>query len=227
MMSTLQQLLAGNPVFSSLGEADRAALAASSLSRSYPKGDFIVQTGDVWPYIFLVAEGSVEAVKESGEGRRLIVASFAPGELFWGPAFFHDEVPMPVTLEAHEPVQIFIWSRQDLLPLLLKNGQMAWELSRLMLERMLRASQILEELAFQPVAGRLARLLVDFHDEESQGPVARADTLDKMAARIGTTREVVCRFLYRFAGDGLIQITRTEFLVTDHQKLLDLARRVK
>jgi len=42
--------------------------------------------GDVWPYFLLIAEGQVDAVKESGEGRSLLVTTFTPGEVFWGVA---------------------------------------------------------------------------------------------------------------------------------------------
>jgi hypothetical protein len=45
-----------------------------------------------------------------------------------------------------------------------------------------------------------------------------------MAAHIGTTREVVCRFLHRFASDGLIDITRTEITVHDRARLEELSR---
>jgi len=48
-------------------------------------------------------------------------------------------------------------------------------------------------------------------------------TLDEMAAQVGTTREVVCRLLYRFADDGLITITRTEFTLLDPVRLAGLA----
>jgi hypothetical protein len=38
---------------------------------------------------------------------------------------------------------------------------------------------------------------------------------------------MVCRALYRFSDDGLIEITRTEFLFTNPDKLEELARKGK
>ena len=114
-----------------------------------------------------------------------------------------------------------------LLPILLRNGQMSWELSRLMVSFMQRASNIVEELAFQPIPGRLARLLLERYNGGKDSPVARDLTLDEMAAHIGSTREMVCRALYRFSDDGLIEITRTEFLFTDQEKLEELAHKGK
>jgi DNA-binding transcriptional regulator LsrR (DeoR family) len=57
--------------------------------------------------------------------------------------------------------------------------------------------------------------------------VARSLTLDDMAARIGSTREVVCRFLQRFADENLINITRTEFEISDRQGLMNIIHKGK
>jgi CRP-like cAMP-binding protein len=100
---------------------------------------------------------------------------------------------------------------------------MGWELCRLMIQRMQRASAIVEELAFQPVAGRLARLLIDHFTSAGEESIERSLTLDEMAARVGTTREMVCRALYRFADKKLINVTRTEFVLTDRDGLSHLA----
>jgi CRP/FNR family transcriptional regulator len=92
-----------------------------------------------------------------------------------------------------------------------------------MIRRVQLASEIVEQLAFHPIAGRLARLLIESVGEDPAKPIPRDLTLDEMAARIGTTREVVCRFLHRFSDQGLIEITRTEFSVTDQKGLKELS----
>jgi CRP/FNR family transcriptional regulator len=217
----------GTPFFSLMAPEDRAALAARAILRSYGRGAKIVLYGDVWPYFLWIARGQVDAVKESGEGRSLLVTTFGPGEIFWGVALFLDDAPMPVTLEARTDCELYLWSCEDFQPVLMRNGRASWHLSQLMVSRMLHASEMLEGLAFQPVAGRLARLLSEFPLDEKSGAVLRSLTLDEMAARIGSTREMVCRFLYRFAGQGLISITRTEFSITDRKALTSLAQSVK
>jgi CRP-like cAMP-binding protein len=219
-------MLANHPVFASLGPKDRDFLTTLGGSRQFHKGEFIVQQGDIWPILFLVLEGRVVVQKASLEGRNFIVTNLENGDLFWGLAFFQEDAPMPVTLEVTEATQLFLWKRTDFLPFLLQHGQVSWELSRLMVQRMTQASEIIETLAFQPVAGRLARFLVELSPEE-KSPVARSLTLDEMAARVGSTREVVCRFLQRFANDGLINITRTEFTVNNADGLKEIARQAK
>lgn len=224
-MSNLSDLLAGNPIFGSITPSDLKQVERAASLHHYRKGEKVVMFGDVWPYLLLVADGVIEALKESTEGRNLHVGCFGPGEVFWGMAFFHEDAPMPVSLEAREDCHLYLWSRTAILPILLRNGGSSWELSRLMAERMQRASDLVEGLAFHPVAGRLARLLLDHFKQAGDSSISRNLTLDEMAARVGSTREMVCRALYNFSDKKLIEVTRTEFVLTDHEGLVRLGER--
>jgi len=222
-MKALKEILSENPVFAPLGEGERDFLVKGAVPRVLQKGEVLVLQGEVWPYLFLITEGQVDAVKASSEGRNLLVTTFNAGGLFWGPAFFQDEARMLATLEAPCPTQVYLWSRRTVEPVLVANGRMSWELCRLMIERMQRASAIVEELAFQPVAGRLARLLLEDFKNAGDAAISRRLTLDEMAARVGTTREMVCRVLYRFMDKKLVEVTRTEFVLTDEDGLARIA----
>lgn len=220
-METIKELLQ-NSLFSGLDQSGLDLLTASMHSRRYSEGEWIAQHRDVWPHLFLIRSGEVTAVKESFEGRSLILATFRTGDIFWGLAFFLEDAPMPASLLASRETEILMWRREDVLPLLLKNGSLSWELSRLMIRRVQLASDIVEQLAFHPIAGRLARLLLESVGEDPQKPIPRNLTLDEMAARIGTTREMVCRALYSFSDKKLIEVTRTEFVLTDREGLARL-----
>ena len=222
-MSDLHKQLAKNPVFSSLVPADLHKIAELATRRNYKKGDWITYNGDAWGYLFWVEKGEIVALKESNEGRSLIATTIHERELFWGLAFFQDGTPMPVALVAHEDSQIRLWSREALEPYLLKNGKMSWELARQMAMRMQQISNVVDNLAFRAVPGRLAGLLLERYSGSGENPVARDLTLDQMAAHIGSTREMVCRALYKFSDQGAIKINRTEFLITDEALLANIA----
>jgi CRP-like cAMP-binding protein len=223
----LSELLSQNPIFSHLDSAGKNTLSEMAIARRYPKGGWITHHGDIWPYFFIVESGKINAIKESSMGRSLNVLTLERGDVLWGLAFFQEEVPMPVGLAADEDSQIYLWSQDRLQPFLLENGRLSWELARLMVLRMQHASDIVEELAFQPVTGRLARLLLELYGETVEDYVARDLTLDEMAARIGTTREMVCRQLYHFADEGAIHINRTEFMISNREHLERLAGLLK
>lgn len=226
-MQLLTEQLVKNPIFSSLDEADRTQLARQAIRKQYRKGEWIAHHGDDWPYLFLVGSGQVHGLKESSEGRSLIVLTLEGGDVFWGMSFFVDDVTMPVLLQAQGDSMVYLWSRDEMMPWLLGNGRIAWELSRLMVRRMQLASKIVEELAFQPVRGRLARLLLGHFGDAVDEFVARDLTLDEMAARVGTKREMVCRLLYQFAEEGAIEISRTEFMITNRDLLREHADQAK
>lgn len=221
-MSDLQKLLKETDPFAYFDETRRAEITSLAHQQRFNKGEFITLHGEPWPYLILVKDGILHGVKESEEGRNLVVLTITQGDVFWGLTFFDKESTMPVSLQSVESGSLVSWSRDDLLPLLLANGEALWSLCGLLIMRMKQASNIVESLAFQPVAGRLANLMLERYGT-GKGPVARDLTLDKLAAYVGTTREMVCRILYRFSDENLIHITRTEFSITDQEGLAALA----
>lgn len=218
-MRDLAANLARSSVFGALSESERTQLTHLAIHKKYAKDEWIAAYGDPWPYLFMVAKGEVHALKESREGRSLIVMMLDAEDIFWGTGFFIEGAPMPVLLEAHTATKLYLWSRETVVPWLQMNGPATWNLMTLMVRRMMRASDIVEELAFQPVKGRLARMLLSLYGETENEFVPRDLTLDEMAALIGTKREMVCRLLYEFAEEGTIEIKRTEFMIADRGKL--------
>ena len=210
--------LSKNLVFSHLSEDELRKVEAIARIRHFKNSDWVVHNGDVWPNLFFVRQGEVTAIKESSEGRSLTLTTIREGEVFWGLAFFSENAPMPAALKASQDSELWLWSRDDLMPFIFENGQLSWELACLAIQRVQFASEIVEKLAFQPLTGRVARLLLE-QFPATQSVVPRHLTLDEMASRVGTTREMVCRILYRFADAGAIQINRTDFVFTDRKIL--------
>lgn len=214
-----------NPVFIRLSSDLREQIAGLAMKKALTKGSFLVRQGEVWPYLFLLTHGQLVAEKDSADGRTFIAASFKPGEVFWGVSFFIDEAPMPANIKAFEESSLYLWRQRDLKPIIETNGILSWEISRLAVTRMQFVSELIESMTFHPIAVRLARLLVGIADNAGTAPIERNLTLDEMAARIGSTREMVCRLLYKFSDEGLIKITRTEFSVTDAESLIKRAQK--
>lgn len=218
-MNSLTKLLPVHPIFKHLSEATLDELARGAIKKTYTSQEIIVYQGDIWPYLFYLPEGEIKAVKQSPEGRTFTATTLKPGDIFWGLSFFIEDTPMPVYLQANLDSTIYIWNREDLKPIIEENGIMAWNLCQMMIKRMQLASGIVEDLAFHPVMSRLAGLLLDIFGDAEDEFMARDLTLEDMASYIGTTREMVCRHLYRFAEEGAIEIRRTELRITDREFL--------
>ena len=99
-----------------------------------------------------------------------------------------------------------------------------WDLVQVLARRMRHASGFVEELGFQPVAGRLARLILMMAEASDDPQINRDMTLEEMAAMTGTTSVMVCKVLSRFADEGLINVSRTDFELIDKDQLGALAK---
>lgn len=217
--------LQSHPVFLALDDVTRKRVMSSSIKKEMLKGEILVQQGEVWPFLFVIQKGEMVAEKDSAEGRTLIAATFTKGEMFWGLGFFMEDAVMPATLRITENAELLLWNRHDLLSIIENNGRFSWELAKLAIQRMQQASEILESMTFHPIAVRLARLLIDISGSDRGNPIERNLTLDEMASRVGSTREMVCRLLYKFSDEGLIKINRTEFTIVDQGNLLSRAQK--
>lgn len=217
----MRQLIERAPVLARLRPEDRDRIAAAARNRTYAKGSVIAAAGELWPYVLLVAQGFVRTVKTSEKGRVLAAVTLGPGEVFFGQTLF-DGQPLPASLEAESRCRVYLWDGSLLLQPIKKDPASLWELTSMLVGRMRRAADVIESLAFHPLPRRLARLLLERFGDAPEG-APRSLTLDEMAARIGSTREVVCRLLYRFADEGLITISRTEISLDDRGRLEALA----
>ena len=80
----------------------------------------------------------------------------------------------------------------------------------------------ISELAFQPVTGRLAKLILE-RIPSSETSTERDLTLDQIAAMVASSPEVVCRTLYQFQRGGLLRVTRASIDLHDRVGLEHLA----
>src|SRR5512139_305695 len=119
-----RELLQRSLVFSCLDAPQLDELLDIVILRQYHKGQYLTHAGDLWPYLFFLLKGSISAIKESSEGRSLVATSFKAGEVFWGVSFFHPTLPMPVALKVDSQSSIYLWSSDQILPVLKENGAM-------------------------------------------------------------------------------------------------------
>jgi len=223
-MKSLNKVLIQAPITNRLSDNERAILVRSALRRKFEKGEYIAHYGEVWPKLFVIESGTISVLKLSSEGRNLGALRLGNGDIFLSPSLL-DEGPLPASLEVKEACVIYIWHRDQFLGIIRGNHDALWQMCLLLVKRIRQASKFVEDLVFQPVTGRLARLLLDQFEEGEDTHFPRELTLDEMSTMIGTTPVMVCKMLSRFAADGLIKVSRTEFELLNHSDLVKLAGR--
>lgn len=223
-MSQVLDLLARNPLFAALSSSDRMELAQQAVGRRYEEGELVVRSGDVWPYLMLVQDGALAATTETAAGETFFLTTVEAGDLFWGQAFFRDGAPMVARLMARDACTLYLWPREYVLPVLLENPPALWELSRLVAGRLEWTGPVLDGAGYQPIAGRLARLLLSRSARADDGYVSGDLTLGEMASWTRTTSEIIFRMLYRFSDQGLIRVVHTGLYVLDRDGLTRMAQ---
>jgi CRP/FNR family transcriptional regulator len=219
--------LAQNIVFSSIPLEQLNQIKELAISRKFLKGEFVTHRDEIWPYLLFVHSGEFHAMKESSQGRSFVIEDFYPGDIFWGLALFENDKANPMAICTASDGELYLWHKKKIENIIMANPQIAWGLFGLMAKKMARAGEIVEELAFRPIPSRLANLLLDQFEEAVDNFVSRDLTLDEMAARIGSTREMVCKILYQFSDKGIIDIHRTEFRIKERDELQRIADRMK
>lgn len=217
-MTDITNELSGMEVFAHFPSEVLSQLVEYSLSKKLVAGEHLCRQGEVWPYVTFLVEGQLNWSMVSSGGKEHLLFKVKTGDVFWAHSIFDDQ-PMPASLSADGQVLAYLWSRDTILPLLMKYPRAMWDIPKKLTDTMRSAREIIYGLAFQPVASRLAGYILDNLESSGQNSFTRDMTLEEIATVLATSAEVVCRLLYQFQTDGILKITRTQISLEDQRAL--------
>jgi len=221
-MNELESVLDNCLSFSKLAVEDRYELANQAVRRTCQKGEFICWQGEIWSKVLVLVSGGLEWSMLSPQGKRQVVFRLEPVCAVWGHSVF-DQKPMPASLEVMEDSEIYVWPGEIIVPIMSRNVEAVWDITLELITMMRQVRNIVYGFAFQPVSGRLARLLLEFYHPADGMSAERDLTLEQMANSVGTTKELVSKTLHHFADEGIIEINRMQFVFKDMEGLEELA----
>lgn len=205
-------------IFNSLPEHERTNLLKEAQHRKLSKGEYLVHQEEIWPYVVYVDSGQLRWAMLSTSGKEHVLFTIEPGQVFWAHSVF-DDAPMPASLAAMKRTELIMWDRETILRYLRRYPDVMWEITKYLTGIMRQAREIIYGLAFKPVAGRLATLLIQQCTDGAGTSIERNFTLNEVASTIAASPEVVCRLLYQFQEDGILEITRASINVQDMDAL--------
>jgi CRP-like cAMP-binding protein len=217
-MNQLAQRLSQAEIFNKFPPSVCLELAQLATVRSLLPGEYCCHQGDLWPYVIFLADGAAQWAMLSIGGREHVLFTLSPEEVFWGHSIFDDQ-PMPASLMATSPSTAYRWHRDVIVPMLHRYPETLWQLAGVLTGTMRKAREIIYGLAFQPVAGRLATLLLERFSDPNDKSVQRDLTLNAIATRVASSPEVVCRILHQFQSDGVLEVTRATITLYDRDAL--------
>ena len=212
-------MLAGVPVFETLGEADLARVADVVVARRFAAQHVIFREGDQSDTCYVVASGHARAVREHGDGRTITLAHFGPGDIFGELAMFDDE-RRSATVETLDEVEAIAVTGADMRRLLREHPDISVKLVIALGRRLRAVNERLTRQSFQTVQSRVAgvlnQLVAQAQHEGAEGrdilvTVTQAD----IAQLAGSSRESASRFLAVLERAGVITQGRGRLTVHD------------
>jgi len=210
------------PLFADLSEADLARFGEVTREREYPKNSVILFEDDPGDALYIVSTGQVKVVLIGEDGREVILSVLGDGD-FFGEMSLIDDEPRSAHVIAMRDSHLLVLRRDDFQSQLEQHPKVALELLRVLVQRLRRADEKIGGLVLLDVNGRVAQLLLDLA-EESGGPnITRKLTHHTIAQMIGSSRETVSRAMRELVERGLIDVSRREITIKDHDALRALA----
>ncbi|MBA3744037.1 Crp/Fnr family transcriptional regulator [Sporichthya sp.] len=216
------------PLFSALDDEAAEALKRSMAEVNLGRGQVLFREGDSGDKLYVVADGKVKLGRTSPDGRENLLAILGPGEMF-GELSLFDPGPRTATATAVTDVQIYALGHADLTGWVSGRPEVALSLLKQISSRLRRTNEVIGDLVFSDVPGRVAKALLDlssrFGVESEEGVHVGHDlTQEELAQLVGASRETVNKALADFAGRGWIRLEARAVVLLDLERL---ARRAK
>jgi len=220
-------LLARVRPFHGLSDAARREIAARLRPRSVTRDGMVFAAGRPADAICVLAEGRVKVVRETEDGREVILRVIGPGEIFGASGAWGDEA-YPATAIAIEDSLVLRMPVAAFSALLLSQPELSTAVIQELGARLREAEDRILELQTERVERRIARVLLRLANKtgvktaegiEIGVPLSRQELADLVGATIGT----VSRTLSGWDQKGYIVAGRQRVVLTKPHRLVAIA----
>jgi len=216
------------PLFNALDEEGARALRRQMTDVKLSRGEHLFSEGDEGDSLYVVLDGKIKLTRAAPDGRENLLSVLGPGDMF-GELSLFDPRPRTSTASAVTDATLASLRQDALLPWLTEHPQGSTHMLRALAQRLRRANDVIADLVFTDVPGRVAKNLLDLADrfgtQEPDGLHVHHDlTQEELAQLVGASRETVNKALADFAARGWLQISARSVLILDQERLRKRAR---
>jgi len=225
--TAIVELLGRTPLFGSLDEAERHAVAEEMREVNFDPSQVIFARGDAGREIYLVVSGRVRLSVLTAEGRELSFAHAEAGAIF-GEIAMLDGGPRSADATAVGKVSALSLSKPALKRLMETQPHVADAAVRFLCSRIREADQQLEAIALYPIEGRLARFFLAAarpkapDSEEGRVTIELPISQSELALLIGASRPKVNTALSMLESSGALERNGSK-IVCDIEELQAIA----
>ena len=222
-VTTDDEIVRRAPLFTALDDGAAASLCSSMEGVKLTKGAILFSEGDEGNYLYVIIEGKLKLGTSSGDGRENLLSVLGPGEMF-GELSIFDPGPRTSTATAVTDVRLVSLGHNKIIPWISKHPEVALQLLARLAQRLRRTNEVVGDLVFSDVPGRVAKALIDlgerFGKETPEGLYVNHDlTQEELAQLVGASRETVNKALADFAGRNWVRLDGRAILILDLDRL--------
>lgn len=189
----------------------------------WPAGYTVFAEDDPGERLYIVASGTVKIGRHCGNGRKNLHAVLGPSDMF-GELSMFDPGPRTASATTVTKVSAVAMEHDALLGWISWRPEIAEQLLRVLARRLRRTDNMLSDLMFTDVPGRVAKQLLGLAQRfgTQEGDAMRVHhelTQDEIAQLVGATRETVNKALNDFAHRGWIRLHGKSILILDFDRL--------
>src|SRR6266516_3162542 len=182
-------------LFSSLSDYEIRDLISVAKKRTFRSGEVIFHRDDPGQVLYIIREGKVKICLISPDGQEISLVVFGKGEYF-GDLALLDGLPRSADAIALEKVECYTLQRSDFQKAIMKNPKIAIQVLEVLSKRIRSTDQMVEDLIFLDVYGRVAKKLLELSDAHGMKVEngTRIDvrlTQQELASMVGSSRESV------------------------------------
>ena len=192
------------------------------------KGQILFKEGEEGDRLYVVVHGKIKLGTTSADGRENLLSILGPGEMF-GELSLFDPEPRTSTATAVTDVRLVSLAHDAVIGLVTSSPQTSLELLRRLAQRLRKSNEVLADLVFADVPGRVAKAIMDlgerFGVQKEDGLHVNHDlTQEELAQLVGASRETVNKALADFASRGWVKLEPRAVLVTDVERVTKRGR---
>jgi CRP/FNR family cyclic AMP-dependent transcriptional regulator len=217
------EVLTKAPLFAGLDDEAARALSATMGTIRLGKGDVLFREGDAEDRLYVVITGKIKLGRSGSAGRENLLAILGPGQMF-GELSLFDPGPRSSTATAVTACEIRTLEHDELKGWLAGRPEVAQGLLAQLAARLRRANDVVADLVFSDVPGRVAKQLLElagrFGDRRDDGLHVHHDlTQEELAQLVGASRETVNKALADFAARGWIRLEPRSVTILDVERV--------
>ena len=216
------------PIFQGLDPAAATTLRAAMAPVKLRKGQALFKEGDDGDNLYIITSGKIKLGTKSQDGRENLLMVLGPGDMFGDLSLF-DSGPRTSTATAVTESRLLSLGQEKVIPWVREHPEASLHLLARLASRLRRTNEVVSDLVFSDVPGRVAKALIDlgvkFGEKTSDGFLVHHDlTQEELAQLVGASRETVNKALADFAQRSWIKLEARAVLILDYDRLLKRGR---